>query len=179
VLPATGDIGAEPWSATQRYTHDDEIGEPGYYAVSFPDSGIRSELTATDRVGISRIAYPEGAAAQFMVRPGGSLAGNAAADLRVIDSRTVVGSATTGNFCGKGNSYTIYFQLSFDQDFLSHGTWDGNEVQEGADTVSSSRAGAYFTFPEGIHRWRESQHGGRGTGVGLRRCEGCRDAAME
>ncbi|MGO2658668.1 GH92 family glycosyl hydrolase [Mycetocola reblochoni] len=149
VLPTTGDIGSEPWSATQRYTHDNEIGEPGYYAVDFPDSGIRSELTATDRVGLSRISYPEGKDAQFMVRPGGSLAGNSAADLQVIDARTVVGSATTGNFCGKGNSYTIYFQLSFDQDFIAHGTWDGQSVQPGSDTASSERAGAYVTFPEG------------------------------
>jgi len=150
VLPATGDIGSEPWSATQRYTHDDEVGQPGYYAVSFPDSGIRSELTATDRVGVSRIAYPAGEPAQFMVRPGGSLNGNSAADLQVVDSRTVVGSATTGDFCGKGNTYRIYFQLSFDQDFTAHGTWDGHSVQEGSDEVSSSDAGAYFTFPEGV-----------------------------
>ncbi|MCC2029589.1 GH92 family glycosyl hydrolase [Microbacterium sp. YMB-B2] len=150
VLPATGDIGSEPWSATQRYTHEDEIGEPGYYAVSFPDSGISSELTATDRVGVTRITYPAGAPAQFMVRPGGSLNGNSAADLQVVDSRTVVGSATTGDFCGKGNTYTIHFQLTFDHDFTAHGTWDGKSVQADADTVSSSRAGAYFTFPEGI-----------------------------
>ncbi len=149
VLPATGAIGSNPKNATQRYTHDGEIGEPGYYSVRFPDSNIVNELTASDRVGLARITYPAGTPAQFMVRPGGSLAGNSAADLTVVDSRTVQGSATTGNFCGKGNSYKVYFQLSFDQDFTAHGTWDGNSVTAGSNTVSSSSAGAYFTFAAG------------------------------
>jgi len=149
ILPITGDVGSSPWNTTQRYTHDDEIGEPGYYAVTFPDSGIRSELTATDRVGLSRISFPDGSPAHLTLRPGGSINGNSAADLRVIDSRTVEGSATTGDFCGKGNTYTIHFRLSFDQDFVDHGTWDGESVEQGSDEVSSPRAGAYFSFPEG------------------------------
>lgn len=84
-----------------------------------------------------------------MIRPGGSLAGNSAADLTVVDSHTVQGSATTGNFCGKGNTYRIYFQLSFDQDFTAHGTWDERGVTAGSDSVSSANAGAYFTFAPG------------------------------
>ena len=149
ILPITGDVGSSPWNTTQRYTHDDEIGEPGYYAVTFPDSGIRSELTATDRVGLSRISFPDGSPAHLTLRAGGSINGNSAADLRVIDSRTVEGSATTGDFCGKGNTYTIHFRLSFDQDFIDHGTWDGDAVEQGSDEASSPRAGAYFSFPEG------------------------------
>lgn len=149
VLPATGDIGSNPKNATQRYTHDGEIGQPGYYSVRFDESNIVNELTATDRVGLARITYPSGTPAQFMIRPGGSLAGNSAADLAVIDSRTVQGSATTGNFCGKGNAYRIYFRLSFDHDFTAHGTWDDRGVTPGSDAVSSANAGAYFTFAPG------------------------------
>ena len=149
ILPSTGDIGSNPKNATQRYTHDGEVGRPGYYSVRFDESNIVNELTASDRVGLARITYPTGTPAQFMIRPGGSLAGNSAADLKVIDSRTVQGSATTGNFCGKGNTYRIYFQLSFDHDFTAHGTWDDRGVSAGSDSVSSASAGAYFTFAPG------------------------------
>lgn len=51
VLPATGDIGSNPKNATQRYTHEGEIGQPGYYSVRFDESNIVNELTASDRVG--------------------------------------------------------------------------------------------------------------------------------
>ncbi len=150
ILPATGAIGSNPGNATQRYTHDGEVGEPGYYKVRFSDSNIVNELTASDRVGLARITYPAGAPAQFMVRPGGSLAGNSAATLEKVDSRTVRGSATTGNFCGKGNTYRIYFTLTFDHDFIAHGTWTSGGVTPGSDSVDSNSAGAYFTFDPGI-----------------------------
>lgn len=149
ILPSIGPIGSNPKNATQRYTHDGEVGEPGYYKVRFDESNIVNELTATDRVGLARITYPSGSDAQLMIRPGGSLAGNSAADLTVLDRRTVTGSATTGNFCGKGNSYRIFYQMTFDQDFVAHGTWAGDDVSPGSDTVSSPNAGAYFTFAPG------------------------------
>lgn len=153
VLPWNQDIGSKPWEAAQYHDdkeHKDEVGEPGYYTVPF-FTGIVNELTSTDRVGLIRATYPQDKPATFMVRPGGSLAGNSAADLTVVGSRTVTGSATTGNFCGKGNTYKIYFSLEFDKDFVQHGTWDreAGTVTAGADSVSSKGAGGYFTFPAG------------------------------
>ena len=41
----------------QRYR--DEVAEPGYYAVTL-ESGVRSELTVTDRTGIQRHRFPAG-----------------------------------------------------------------------------------------------------------------------
>ena len=43
------------------------------------------------------------------------------------------GSTTTGDFCGKGNTYTIHFRLTFDHDFIDHGTWDGEVDEQGSD----------------------------------------------
>ena len=41
-----------------RFDHDTERAEPGYYAVTLSDSGVRAELTATDRVGVHRYRFP-------------------------------------------------------------------------------------------------------------------------
>ncbi len=42
----------------QRFNHDTERAEPGYYAVTLSDSGVRAELTATNRVGVHRYSFP-------------------------------------------------------------------------------------------------------------------------
>lgn len=41
-----------------RYSHDQEIARPGYYAVML-DDGIKAELTATERVGMMRYSFPK------------------------------------------------------------------------------------------------------------------------
>ena len=44
-----------------RFSHDDEQAAPGYYAVRLKETGIRAELTATERTGFHRYTYPAGA----------------------------------------------------------------------------------------------------------------------
>ncbi|SES16711.1 GH92 family glycosyl hydrolase [Lentzea albida] len=144
VLPVAGDVGAAPWDRTEKFTHDGEQAEPGYYAVTLGD--VRAELTASTRTGLATFTYPAGSASQVLVKAGGSLAGNSRADVRITGDRRLSGSATTGDFCGKGNEYTLYYQITFDQPFTAHGTWDGRTVSPGADSADAPRAGAYLSF---------------------------------
>ncbi|WP_327365442.1 GH92 family glycosyl hydrolase [Streptomyces sp. NBC_01217] len=147
ILPVTGDVGAAPWDRTEHFSHTGEEAEPGYYAVTLDDSKVRAELTASTRTGLAAFTFPEGdEAAQVLVKGGGSLAGNKKADLRIVGDRQVTGSATTGNFCGKGNEYTVHYAITFDRPFTAHGTWDGTSVTKDSDTVDAPRAGAYLTF---------------------------------
>lgn len=152
MLPTTSPIGQAPWNAWEKIAHDDsEIGQPGYYTVKFPDTGVTAELTATTRTGLGRFSYPnDGRPALFHIRTGGSLAGNSAAQIEIgSDGKTVTGSATTGRFCGKNNSYAVYFAMEFSQPFSSFGTWDGNSVAAGSATANSSRSGGYVEFASG------------------------------
>lgn len=41
-----------------RFSHQQEEVRPGYYAVTFADTGIRTELTATARTGMHRYTFP-------------------------------------------------------------------------------------------------------------------------
>lgn len=43
---------------SSRYSHDNEVARPGYYAVML-DDGIKVELTATERVGMMRYTFPK------------------------------------------------------------------------------------------------------------------------
>ncbi|RPE79816.1 GH92 family glycosyl hydrolase [Vulcaniibacterium tengchongense] len=52
---------------TSRFRHDDEVAQPGYYAVTLDDYGIRAELTATARVGVHRYRFPQGKPAHVVI----------------------------------------------------------------------------------------------------------------
>ncbi len=153
ILPITGSVGSAPWNLTEHFTHTGETAEPGYYAVNLDASGVRAELTASTRTGLAAFTFPAGsAAAQLLVKAGGSLNGDKSADVQVVGDREVTGSATTGDFCGKGNEYTVYYAITFDQPFTAHGTWDGKTVTAGGDSASAAGAGAYLTFGDGGSR---------------------------
>ena len=74
VMPIAGDVKLErgevskPGSGyTSRFSHKDEAAEPGYYAVTLQDYGIRAELTASARVGVHRYRFPKGKPAHVLV----------------------------------------------------------------------------------------------------------------
>lgn len=75
VMPAVGDsVSLEPGDAKvpgsgyrSRFSHDSERAEPGYYAVTLADSGVRAELTAGTRVGVHRYTFPAGKPAHLIL----------------------------------------------------------------------------------------------------------------
>ncbi|WP_074015342.1 GH92 family glycosyl hydrolase [Actinomyces polynesiensis] len=152
ILPTTTAPGSQPWYAAERIAHDStEVGRPGYYTVRFPDTGVTAELSATTRTGIGRFTFSKDAPAYIHVRSGGSLNGNSDATATVsADLTTVTGSATTGNFCGKGNSYTIYYAATFSEPAKAAGTWSGDHVNaDGVLTGKGGRSGAWLEFTGG------------------------------
>lgn len=74
VLPVSGGLTLErgdpdvPGSGyTARFSHDTEVAEPGCYAVTLDNTGIRVELTATECVGVHRYRFTEGKPAHVLV----------------------------------------------------------------------------------------------------------------
>ncbi len=74
VMPIAGEVKLERGDAdkpgsgyTSRFDHKDEMAEPGYYAVTLRDYGIRAELTASPRVGVHRYRFPKGKPAHVVV----------------------------------------------------------------------------------------------------------------
>ena len=74
MTPIAGEVRLEPGDATQplsgyrsRFSHATERAEPGYYAVTLADYGVRAELTATPRVGLHRYTFPAGKPAHVLV----------------------------------------------------------------------------------------------------------------
>jgi predicted alpha-1,2-mannosidase len=74
VMPVAGVVKLEPGDSAKpgsgyfsRFSHDDEKAEPGYYAVTLSDYGIRAELTAGERIGVHRYTFPQDKPAHVLI----------------------------------------------------------------------------------------------------------------
>lgn len=74
IQPIAGEVRLEPGDSDKplsgyrsRFSHDSEIAQPGYYAVTLADYGVRAELTTTPRVGLHRYSFPAGQAAHVLL----------------------------------------------------------------------------------------------------------------
>ncbi|HEX6339736.1 GH92 family glycosyl hydrolase [Umezawaea sp.] len=125
-----------------RYTHDGEVGKPGYYRVAL-EGGITAECTATLRCGVERFTFPDGVGGTVLVNVGQANDKEPvfASAVRVVDDRTIAGTVTAQAFCG-GRPYVTHFTTTFDRPFLTSGVWGG------ASGASGLR-GAWVTFPPG------------------------------
>ncbi|MBC7988568.1 MAG: glycoside hydrolase family 92 protein, partial [Luteimonas sp.] len=108
-----------------RFRHDDEIAQPGYYAVTLDDYRIRAELTASERVGVHRYSFPKGKPAHVLVDlrtsmydyPGKTLWSR----LRVRADGTVTGFRETR---GWAPGRQLYFAMRFSRPLSSHALHD-------------------------------------------------------
>lgn len=75
VMPVAGDaVLLEPGDPRRpgtgyrsRFFHASETAQPGYYAVTLADAGVRAEMTAGTRVGVHRYTFPRGRAAHLVL----------------------------------------------------------------------------------------------------------------
>jgi len=127
VMPIAGDVRLEPGDATKpgsgyrsRFSHDSEVVQAGYYAVTLSDYGVRAELTAGRRVGWHRYTFPVGKPAHVLLDlrpsiydyPGKVLWAN----LRVQPDGTVTGCRTTR---GWAPGRELCFAMRFSQPMTS------------------------------------------------------------
>ncbi|MBQ7442530.1 MAG: glycoside hydrolase family 92 protein [Bacteroidaceae bacterium] len=61
IMPAVKELGLSRQGLATTFAHEQEEVRPGYYSIVLPESGIRTEITATRRTAMYRITYPEGA----------------------------------------------------------------------------------------------------------------------
>ncbi len=127
VMPIAGDVNLDPGDPLKpgsgyrsRFSHDSEVVQPGYYAVTLSDYGVRAELTAGRRIGWHRYTFPVGKPAHVLLDlrpsiydyPGKVLWAN----LRVQADGTVTGCRTTR---GWAPGRELCFAMRFSQPMSS------------------------------------------------------------
>jgi putative alpha-1,2-mannosidase len=74
LMPGTGPAKVTPGARENphegyrsRFSHQDEIAEPGHYSVILQDYKIRAELSATERAGIHKYTFPKSDSSHFIL----------------------------------------------------------------------------------------------------------------
>ena len=134
-----------------QFDHAKETAEVGYYAIELED-GIRTELTASERVAHHRYTFAEGMDPTVIVDVGHMLStpGMSIAEGRVTvaaDAREVHGlSRVNGGYSSRFGGVGIYFVARFDHPFAAHGTFNGGALAAGSDAAEGTDVGAYLSF---------------------------------
>ncbi|MFF4546844.1 lectin [Streptomyces sp. NPDC001435] len=118
VLPTVGTVNN---AATDSFSHADESATPGFYKVAL-DNKVTTELTSTTRSGMARFTFPATSQANLIFKLTSSQNGGTSTQFDVVSDTEVSGQVTSGRFCGAGNTYTVYFDMVFDQPFTSSGS---------------------------------------------------------
>ncbi|HEV7965359.1 MAG TPA: GH92 family glycosyl hydrolase [Actinoplanes sp.] len=154
IMPYVGNVDTSPTADTtdakyvSTFSHANESASPGRYTVGL-DNGVRTDLAASTRAGVSDFTFPVGSAANLLFRTSNSLNGSENAEISIDPAtRSVTGSVLTGAFCGRrGNGggannpdrrsyYRLYFSAVFDQEFTRTGTWQNATVTPGSTTAT-------------------------------------------
>lgn len=131
LMPITGEAKTKPgllenpdegWRSTFRKT--DEVARAGYYSVILQDYVVRTELTATARVGYQRYTFPASEDSHILLNIGNRQGESGAvrdARIEVVNPQTVQGYVVTEpeyvKKYQKGASVPMYFYACFDTPF--------------------------------------------------------------
>lgn len=140
VTPTTGELqtnrGVEkdPESGYRsRFSHDTEITEAGYYAVTSDDYKVRTELTAAPRAGIIRFTYPENKESRIQIDLSRRVGGTSTEQyIRVVNENTIEGwmkCPPEGGGWGAGQGkadYVVYFYCQFSKPLKDYGIWSAD-----------------------------------------------------
>lgn len=137
---------ASPGDYEVGFSPSGESASPGSYSVRLAD-GVDVSLAVSTRAGLGTFSFPPGHSPTMMFDISGSENGVFASDARILGVDEVAGYATSGDFCGADDRYSVYFVARFDRPFSSSGAWRGSALAPGAKGASGTHGGIYVTFP--------------------------------
>ncbi|MCG8475122.1 MAG: GH92 family glycosyl hydrolase [Cytophagales bacterium] len=162
-MPTTGKLNPDGYTYGSAYT--DEKASAGYYTNRLTKYGIKTELTATKRAGVSRFHFPKGQA-NVLLNLGLGLTNVQGGAVRVLSHTEVEGYKMVGRFCynSPDDTYPVYFVMRVSRPADELGTWKEAESIKtyekkfqhyGGDLrvkrnnrqyVSGDSIGAFFTY---------------------------------
>lgn len=151
-MPTVGDFKITPGSLEDpdsgyrsRFDKKDEKAQAGYYQVFLKDYGIKAELTATERVGFHRYAYPSSQEANLIIDIGhkqGESSDVVHASIKMVNGNQLVGSIETqpeyAKFCDPGKTVKMYFFIQLSKEPSLVKSFEGNQILDKSETQSVS-----------------------------------------
>lgn len=151
IMPAPYEIdptkGQQGWKS--KFSHDEEIVQPGYHRVYLQDHHVWVELTATDRVAFHRFRFTKDMKAQILTNLGGYLGNSTMVDASVkkVSDYQIEGSfVSTDRFWGGPKNVNIYFVIEFDQPFTEMDGWKGSHRVKNTTEMHGDSTGVAPVF---------------------------------
>lgn len=163
LMATAGELRVDYRDYGSMYSH--EQASPGYYSNVLDKYGIKAELTATARTGLSRFTFPKGKG-HILLNLGEGLTNESGAAVRYVSDTEIEGSRLLGTFCYENNQsvFPIYFVLRVNKKPESRGYWkwqrpvadwekgwnkDAGKYKlytDYKDVLSGDDIGVYFSF---------------------------------
>ncbi len=164
IMPGTGEVRLEPGTASEPgsgyrsgYSHSTEKAVPGYYEVTLEDSGVRAQLTATQRTGVHKYTFPKGEDGHIVLDLTHGIYnydGKVLWSVMRVENETLVTGYRITNGWARTN-YT-YFAISFslpvkdygykDRKVLYNGFWRRFDLEHNFPEIAGRDVTAYFKF---------------------------------
>ncbi|CAN5658678.1 hypothetical protein BH10BAC3_BH10BAC3_18440 [soil metagenome] len=151
MMPANNSVdptlGEHGWKS--KYSHDDEIVQPGYQRVHLRDANTWVELTSTERVSFYRFKYTKDMSTQLLINLGGYMGSStmANADIRKINGNEFEGSCSSvKRYWGGPKDVKIYFVVQFDKVANALNGWKGSTLIDNITALKGDSAGVAAKF---------------------------------
>ncbi|WP_167608420.1 GH92 family glycosyl hydrolase [Maribellus sediminis] len=121
LMPTSGEINAEFREYGSEMSKQEA--HPGYYSTYLNKYDIQTEVSATERTGISRFTFPAGQS-NILIDLGNGLTNESGASIKVVNDREIEGWRMTGTFCyNDGTERPVYFVARFSRAADEFGVW--------------------------------------------------------
>ena len=138
--------GQQGWKS--KFSHDDEIVQPGYHRVFLRDPKTWVEQTTTDRVSFYKFRFTRDMNARILTNLGGYVNSSTMvdADVKKISDREFEGSfSSVKRYWGGPKDVKIFFVVQFDTPF-QFDAWRGQAHFENVGSISGDSAGVAARF---------------------------------
>lgn len=121
LMPTTGKLNVDYMQYGSPYK--DEQATPGYYSNVLTKYGIKNEVSATLRTGISRFTFPKGES-NILLNLGEGLTNESGATVRFVNDREIEGTKMLGSFCYNPQAvFPVYFVMRVNKAPRQRGYW--------------------------------------------------------
>ncbi|MCF7567850.1 GH92 family glycosyl hydrolase [Sabulilitoribacter arenilitoris] len=131
-MPTTGELKTNHLEYGSTYNY--ELAKPGYYSVQLSKYKIKTEVTATTRVGVSKYYFPKGQS-NILINLGLGLTNEEGATVKVVSPTEIEGIRNVGSFCyyKPEESYPVYFVVKFSKPADDFGVWKKTRKYDGIE----------------------------------------------
>ncbi|MGJ1410808.1 GH92 family glycosyl hydrolase [Sphingobacterium thalpophilum] len=147
LMPTSGRLEVDYREYGSTYTQ--EVAHPGYYSNVLKKYGIKTEVTSTTRVGVSKFTFPKGQA-NILLNLGEGLTNETGASVRYVSDTELEGSKLLGSFCYTNNQavYPIFFVMRVNKKPSRKGYWKYQRAGQKWENDWNKDAGKYKIFTE-------------------------------